>query len=84
MGLFTKKKAETSPQQQVIDIRADEPTKPRWGSPVPCPSCSGRGYLDHIDPYREIMFMHCTECFAKYDLARADMDLDETTEAFTI
>ena len=45
-----------------------------WGSPVPCPECSGRGYLDHIDPFREVMFIHCTQCYAKYEVARADMD----------
>ena len=57
MGLFSRKKDEAP---QVIDLREPEPSKPKWGSPVPCPECSGRGYLDHIDPYREVMFMHCT------------------------
>jgi hypothetical protein len=79
MGIFTRKKAEP-----VIDLREPEPDKPRWGSPIPCPECDGRGYLDHIDPYREVMFMHCTACFHKYEAARADMDLDATTEAFTV
>ena len=27
---------------------------------------------------------HSTQCYAKYELSRADTDLDETTEAFTI
>ncbi len=67
---------------EVVDLREPAPAKPPWGSPVPCPSCQGRGYLDHIDPYREIMFLHCTECFAKYELSRAD--LDAATDAFTV
>lgn len=73
MGLFSKKQA-TAPE--VIDLREaqEAPSAPQWGSPVPCPSCSGRGYLDHIDPYKEIMYLHCTECFAKYELSRAQME----------
>ena len=71
--------------QVVIDLRDPVPqATPQWGSPLPCTECSGRGYLDHIDPYREIMFMHCTQCFAKYELARADMVADGPREAFTI
>lgn len=81
MGLFSRKRAEPT---KVIDLRDPEPAKPRWGSPVPCPDCSGRGYLDHIDPFREIMFIHCTECFVKYEVARADLDVGEPTEAFTL
>ena len=80
MALFTRKKSEAP---QVIDLRDPAPSKPQWGSPVPCPECKGRGYLDHIDPYREIMFLHCIECFSKYQVARAEMDADATTEAFT-
>ena len=73
MGLFSKKQA-TAPE--VIDLREaqEAPSTPQWGSPVPCPSCSGRGYLDHIDPYKEIMYLHCTECFGKYELSRAQME----------
>ncbi len=81
MGLFSRKKDEVT---HVIDLRDEQPAKPRWGSPVPCPECRGRGYLDHIDPYREVMFMHCTQCFAKYEVARAELALDDTvSEAFT-
>jgi hypothetical protein len=76
MGLFNRKKQ----PEVVIDLRAPEANKPRWGSPVPCPECGGRGYLDHIDPFRDVMFMHCTQCFNKYELARADMELDPTAE----
>lgn len=74
MGLFSRKGKEPD----VIDLRdpapAPEPTRPVWGSPVPCPSCSGRGYLDHIDPFKEIMYLHCTECFAKYEITRAEIE----------
>lgn len=80
MGLFNRKKDKAT---EVIDLRAT-PAAPKWGSPIPCPECNGRGYLDHIDPFREIMFMHCTQCFAKYELARADMVADGSREAFTI
>ena len=80
MGLFSRKKLEVD---HVIDLREPAPG-PMWGSPLPCPECSGRGYLDHIDPYREIMFIHCTQCSAKYEVARADMGLEASTEAFTI
>jgi hypothetical protein len=83
MGLFSRKKDQVP---QVIDLREPEPVprKPQWGSPVPCPECSGRGYLDHIDPYREVMFLHCTQCYAKYQVARADIDVDQPADAFTI
>ena len=72
MGIFSKKTSAA----EVIDLREqkDEVTRPQWGSPVPCPSCRGRGYLDHIDPYKEIMYLHCTDCFAKYELTRAQME----------
>jgi hypothetical protein len=61
----------------IIDLRdpASAPTSSsQWGSPVPCPECSGRGYLDHIDPFKEIMYLHCTRCTAKYELSRAELD----------
>jgi hypothetical protein len=82
MGLLRRKKDVTA---QVIDLREQELSKPAWGSPVPCPECSGRGYLDHIDPFREVMFMHCTQCYAKYEMTRAEMvPVVTSTEAFTI
>ena len=71
MGMFSRKQQETD---EVIDLREQAPVEPKWGSPVPCPSCSGRGYLDHIDPYREIMYLHCIECFAKFEVAKADLE----------
>ena len=81
MALFSRKKAVA---EEVIDLREAEPAKPQWGSPVPCPSCSGRGYLDHIDPYKEIMFLHCTECGNKYELTKAEFGIDDSSDAFTL
>jgi len=75
MGLLRRKRAAHLPH--VIDLRehAAAPIgRPRWGSPVPCPECSGRGYLDHIDPFKEIMYLHCTQCEAKYQLSKAEIE----------
>lgn len=75
MGLLRRKKAAHPPH--VIDLRepaAGPAVRPKWGSPVPCPECSGRGYLDHIDPFREIMYLHCTRCEAKYQLSKAEIE----------
>ncbi len=82
MALFSRKKEEVP--APVIDLRDEEPAKPKWGSPVPCPSCNGRGYLDHIDPYREIMFLHCIDCFTKYEVTRAEVGADDSSDAFTV
>ena len=61
-----------------IDLRepaaAPAPPAPQWGSPVPCPACEGRGYLDHIDPFKEVMYLHCIECFTKYEVTKASLD----------
>ena len=81
MGLFSRKQAEAP---KVIDLRDPAPAKPTWGSPVPCPSCNGRGYLDHIDPFREVMFLHCVECSTKYEVSRAELGADDGVEAFTV
>jgi hypothetical protein len=80
VGLFNRKNDKSSP---VIDLREPDPSRPRWGAPVPCPKCRGRGYLDHIDPYREVMFIHCTACFAKYEVARADIEAGASSKAVT-
>jgi hypothetical protein len=80
MGLFSRKKAQAP---EVIDLREPAVTKPQWGSPVPCPSCHGRGYLDHIDPFKEIMFLHCTACSNRYEVTKADIGADDA-DAFTI
>jgi len=63
--------------EAVIDLREQAPAappEPRWGSPVPCPECAGRGYLDHIDPFKEVMYQHCTNCGTRYDIAKADLE----------
>jgi hypothetical protein len=61
--------------QVVIDLRDPAPTPtPQWGSPIPCTSCSGRGYLDHIDPFKEIMYLHCTACGHRYEISKAAID----------
>lgn len=80
MGLFSRRQPAAS---HVLDLRDSQLAKPRWGSPVPCPSCMGRGYLDHIDPYKEIMFLHCTQCGYKYELARTAFRAGNSTRAFT-
>ena len=74
MALFSRKKSEPV---TTIDLREPAPvpvSAPQWGSPVPCPSCEGRGYLDHIDPFKEIMYLHCIECFTKYEVTKAALD----------
>ncbi len=72
MALFHRNQARTP---EVIDLREPAaPSKPRWGFPFPCPSCGGRGYLDRVDPRHELMYLHCTECLEKYELAKADSD----------
>lgn len=81
MGLFRGKQE----PEVVIDLRESEeeaaPAPPTWGSPVPCPKCTGRGYLDHIDPFREVMFLHCIECFSKYEITKAELEADITSTA---
>lgn len=71
MGLLRRKRE----PQVVVDLREPAPRAvPQWGSPMPCPVCEGRGYLDHIDPFREIMYLHCTVCGVRYEIARADLE----------
>lgn len=76
MGLLRRK----DQAEAVVDLREPEaaatPPKPVWGSPAPCPSCGGRGYLDHIDPFREVMYQHCVECFTKFEISKADLEAD--------
>ena len=70
MGLLRRRAPEV-----VIDLREPKAKPaPLWGSPMPCPSCSGRGYLDHIDPFKEIMYLHCTDCLTKYEISKAALD----------
>lgn len=72
MGLLRRKAGAHKPH--VIDLRDPDPARAEWGSPVPCPECSGRGYLDHIDPFREVMYLHCTRCEARYEISKAEIE----------
>lgn len=73
MRLFRSK---NSGEHQVVDLRTAvaAPSVPAWGSPSACPYCGGRGYLDHIDLFDEIMYLHCTACGEKFVLTRAQTD----------
>jgi hypothetical protein len=65
VGLFSKK-----PQQPVIDLR-EQPAKAApflFGYPTRCPSCGERGYLDHIDPFKNKQYEHCPSCSTKWEL----------------
>lgn len=44
-----------------------------FGFPTTCPACSGRGYLDHIDPFRRVQFEHCTTCFTKWETTEDEL-----------
>ena len=81
MGFLRRKQEPAA----MIDLREPvaepAPSAPEWGSPVPCPSCASRGYLDHIDPYREIMYLHCVECFTKYEISRAELTAGQAASA---
>ena len=75
MGFFAKKK---QAEPAVIDLRDKEeepaarPSGPTWGMPSPCPACGEPGYLDHINPHRRIMEMHCPTCFSAWTIAEAE------------
>jgi formate dehydrogenase maturation protein FdhE len=68
MGLFRKKD-----KDQVIDLRdsvlaAQRVAMPfEFGFPTKCPACGGRGYLDHIDPFKRVQFEHCPQCLTKWE-----------------
>lgn len=73
MGWFRKGRKDRG-GTVVIDLRDPAPATPQWGSPLPCPDCNGRGYLDHIDPFKDIMYIHCTSCQLRYTVAKEDLD----------
>ncbi len=66
MGLFRKR-------ERVIDLRDTAPARSHrpapfeFGFPTKCPACGGRGYLDHIDPFRRVQFEHCPSCSTKWE-----------------
>lgn len=73
MRWFGRKRAKGD--DVVIDLREPAPApKLVWGAPTPCPDCDGRGYLDHIDLHREVMYIHCVVCGLRYEVAKADID----------
>jgi hypothetical protein len=71
VGIFRRSKTD-----QVIDLTAYEhqAPKPHFGLPTSCPECGHAGYLDHIDPFREVMYQHCPSCFHKWELSRAEVE----------
>jgi hypothetical protein len=75
MGLFKRKEQR---EQDIIDLRdkvlAQRPRMPfEFGFPTKCPSCQGRGYVDHIDPFRRTQFEHCTMCGLKWDTSEDEV-----------
>lgn len=78
MALFSRKKTPA-----VIDLREPVDAQPQWGSPVRCPACNGRGFLDHIDPYKGVMFLHCIECANKYEVTKGDLGADAAADVVT-
>jgi hypothetical protein len=78
VGLLKRNKPQ--PQHQVIDLTQAEPTPepPKFGLPTACPECGEPGYLDHIDPYREIMYQHCPSCWTKWEISRAEIEAAPT------
>lgn len=74
MGIFRRQRT----RDRVIDLR--DPRVPRpvaertWGLPMRCPECHQPGYLDSIDPAREVMFQHCPSCWARWSTSRAEID----------
>jgi hypothetical protein len=83
MGLLKRTKPQQQVQHQVVDLTEappppPPPPRPRFGLPTSCPECGEPGYLDHIDPYREIMYQHCPSCWTKWELSRAELDSPAT------
>jgi formate dehydrogenase maturation protein FdhE len=76
VGLFRRRKD----ADHVIDLRKQAPVH-KWGLPSPCPACGGRGYLDHIDPFRGIMYLHCVVCSATYEITKAEIDAQADASA---
>lgn len=78
MGLFGKRDPEVVldlRDEVVATVKTPPPTSPsfEFGFPTRCPSCAGRGYLDHIDPFKRIQFEHCPSCFTKWERSEEDI-----------
>lgn len=71
MGLFRRNRG----VPDVIDLRdgASRSLSFEFGFPTRCGECGGRGYLDHIDPYRRVQYEHCTSCGAKWEHSEDDV-----------
>jgi hypothetical protein len=67
-------RGEAAESDNVIDLDAAAAARPKeeWGRPGRCPSCGGRGYLDHIDMVDRIMYQHCTECGNKWQVRQTE------------
>ena len=66
MGLF-KRSVEPGIDLRVkVDLREPTAAPFEFGFPTRCPSCGGRGYIDHIDPHEREQFEHCPSCFTKW------------------
>jgi uncharacterized protein (DUF983 family) len=74
MGLLRRSKQ----TDHVIDLTALERKAPatpiQFGLPTSCPECGHSGYLDHIDPFREVMYQHCPSCWHKWELSRSEVE----------
>jgi hypothetical protein len=71
MGLFGRK---DQPADPVIDLtQAKAAPALEFGYPTPCPECGGPGYLDHIDPYKRVMYEHCPACFTRYEVTEEQL-----------
>jgi hypothetical protein len=69
MALFGRK----SPKQvTVIDLRERRP-EPKFGYPTPCPECGANGYLDSIDVAEQVMYQHCSTCFAQWTTTEQEL-----------
>lgn len=57
-------------------VEAEAPPAPKskqFGRPTPCPECSGRGYLDHLDMVDRIQYQHCTVCGHEWQITEAEI-----------
>ena len=64
------------PEVGVIDLAGAEGTDPQWGSPCPAPPATGVATSTTSIPFKEIMFLHCTECAHKYEITKAEIGID--------
>ena len=80
MAILFSRSRTTSPQDERHSIadhvalawELSEGASPRWGFPTPCPVCGKRGYVDAVSVRVNRMSQHCSECGARWDVARED------------